>query len=223
MTTQTSDPFDTAMNTEYRPTKMFFGQVSVDVYYCVLIKGKGKEVFDPNQHKQDMRRTSISIAIDPLPGSRAQFSVERELIAESKEWAQIIKPSLRALNTDLRAINHKWAQVELVPTGQTYTDNNGETKERTTVKFIRIFDSEGECIQAANDYFGHQAEPAETEPQPQPASNPERDVAARFIEPMWNACSHDVQKFQERLATDPLLSKYFTIESPEVTAVISPS
>jgi len=224
----TNDPFDDAMNAEYKPlSRTFFGDIAVDIYYAVLVKGVGKVPFDPNQHDQDKRVTAITLTINPLPGSKAQYAVERELIAESKEWAQITKPSLRGLNTDLRAINGKWAQVELVPTGQKYTNKNGETKERTAIKFLAVFNTEDECQQASDAFWatrGNGNDPATT-----PAANgngngqsdAERLTAQKFLAPLWVASGKDMNKFAQALASNPLTSKYFDLNSPEVLAVVA--
>ena len=69
------------MDAEYNPKRIFLGAVNVDVFYCVLVKGLGKVPFDPNQHNQDQRRTSIDITIDPLPDSKSIYPIERDMIA----------------------------------------------------------------------------------------------------------------------------------------------
>ena len=226
----TNDPFDDAMNAEYKPqARTFFGDVAVDIYYAVLVKGTGKVPFDPNQHDQDKRVTAITLTINPLASSRAQFPIERELIAESKEWAQITKPGLRELNTDLRAINGKWAQVELVPTGQKYTNKNGETKERTAIKFLAIFNTEDECQKASDAFWATRGNgngsTAATQPTPNGNGNgqsdAERMTAQKFLAPLWAASGKDMNKFAQSLANNPLTSKYFDLNSPEVLSVVA--
>ena len=241
--TRTDDPYDSAMNSEWNPSLTIFGQCSVDVWYCVLQKGQGKVPFDPGQHSIDQRCTAIDIAIQPLPGSKAQFATERGLIAESREWAQIVKPSLRALNIDLRAINGHYVRAELVPTGQTYTNSQGETKQRTTIKFVAIYNSLDECQAAADAFFAARgsASSSSTESAVPPSesagtqtpvgassngngtNDTEKTTAAKFLPALWNASGKDITKFAEMLAKNPLVSKYFDLNSPEVLSLTAPS
>src|SRR5438309_5438070 len=91
----TYDPYDAAMQATYNPTFSAFGQVQVAVWPCVLEKGVGKVPFDANLHDPARRVTAIDLAIIPVVSGRAP--VERNMIAESREWASIVKPSLMAL------------------------------------------------------------------------------------------------------------------------------
>jgi hypothetical protein len=226
MTQTDIDPMDAAMEAgaAARP-RTFFGRVLADAYFCVLRKGQGKATYNPNEHSVDDRRTAFTIQLDPVPTSKAKFAVKREGIAESKEWASIIKPSLKALNTDLRAVNNKWAQVELVPTGRKYTNSQGEEKEQTTVKFLRVFDTEAECEAAEQEFFASaQSTPTTAAASAAPApsgSDAEKATAAKFLPALWAAAGKDVSVFAEKIAGNPLTSKYFDISSPEVVALIS--
>ena len=40
---------------------VYFGKVNFDLWPCVLVKGQGAVVFDPNQHKPEDRRIQIEI------------------------------------------------------------------------------------------------------------------------------------------------------------------
>jgi hypothetical protein len=233
-----SDYYDDAMNATYeeRP-KMAFGQVSVDVFPCVLVKGTGKVQFDEGLHRPEDRRTSIHITISPLASSGLTFNTEREMIAESKEWAGIVKPSLVALNTDLRTVNGKWVKVLLVPTGQTYVNKQGEKKERTTVKFEAVYASEADCDKAAAEFFKKAPEePVPGFDSPAPAGGSangsngtngnghnagERDAALKFLPALWNGSGKDVEKFAASISKNPLVCKYFDLNSPEVIQLIA--
>lgn len=242
-----NDAWNDAMEKEWNPTLTVFGLCSVDVWYCILEKGQGKVPFDANQHAIERRCTAIEIAIQPLPGSRYTNPTERGMIAESREWSQIVKPSLRALQSDLRAINGRYVRAELVPTGQKYTNSSGETKDRTSVKFIEIYDSEDECQAAADAFFATRgsgsssstssAPPSSSGGTPMPTNgsvnanslannspinDAERATAAKFLPALWNASGKDVTKFATSLASNPLTSKYFSINSQEVIDLISP-
>jgi len=224
--TVVKDPLDSAMDAEYTPrASPYFGQLGIDVWYAALEKGKGKVDFDPTVHSQDRRVTAIKISMDAYKRDGSTFLLEREMIAESKEWASIVKPSLRAIGADLRGINEKWAKLELVSTGQTYTNKNGETKQRTTVKFLEIFATEETCQNAAEAFYaglaGEEPTPINV---PAPAAtghNAERDTAEKFLAPLWKSAGGDLAKFEAILAKTSPVNKYFSINSPEVLKVIS--
>lgn len=228
----TTDPFDSADNAKPRPmNRTYFGQIFCDMYHAILVKGQGKVLFDQNQHSEDQKVTAINLTLNPLPGASKHFTIERSMIAESNEWAKITLPSLKALNISSRVLNGKFAQVELVPTGRTYVSKeDGQTKENTTFKFIAIYDTEQAC-RAANDAFwasrkaadeqpAQSAPPPEQTPSQSPLNEAEKKTAASFLLPLWNASGKDVNKFAQSLASNQLTSKYFTLNSPEVIAIV---
>jgi hypothetical protein len=229
-TTDNYDPFEAAMNAEV-PTgpRTVFGEMQIDVWPCVLRKGEGKVPFDATQHSVDERRTAIDLILIP---TRGDYNVERHLIAESKEWAQIVKPSLRELGIDLRALNGRFVQAQLVPTGRTYTNAAGETKENTTFKFIKVYPDMESCIEAADEFFSNrgaassngssQATPAQAQPAALTQQNDhERETALKFLPALWKSANGDINKLAELLANNPLTKKYFDISSPEVVALVS--
>jgi hypothetical protein len=149
MTTNHIDPLEAA--NEVQPQSMhYFGQVLLSAWYCALVKGQGKVPFDPAQH--DKKFTAIDLTLAPTANSKATYTIERQYIAEFKEWAGTVLPSLHALNSSPMAANQKWAHVEMVKTG-TY-QKNGETKDLTSPKFLAIYQTEAECEVAAAAFFG---------------------------------------------------------------------
>lgn len=217
--TENTDPMQSAMETELRP-RTYFGQVQSQAYYAALVKGTGKVPFDPAQYSADKRVTAIEISLTPLPGGPVDNPIDRELIAESNDWAKVVKPSLLALSTDLRSINGKWAQVQLIPVGTYVKKGTGEEKTRTMFRFVALYDTEDAC-RAASDAFFHQTESA-TAPTPAPANgnDAERAAAAKFLAPLWAASGKDIGKFAQLIANQGALSKHFTVESEEALAVI---
>ena len=236
MPTQTDDLYDDAMNAAEPPkVRTYFGQIDVDLWRCVLVKGEGKIVFDPDKHSADQKRTAIDLTLTPLASSRFHDPIKRGLIAESTEWTQIIRPSLAALGIDLRALSGRYVQIEMVENGQTYTDKKtGETKKSTTFKFVHVFKDEQEAEAAAAAFFApRQASsastasdsaglsPASPAPDVAPTADPQKATAAKFLPGLWNASNGDVDVFLAKIKGNGLTAKYFDLESPEVVAVVS--
>lgn len=212
------DPFEAANNaTEPVYVRNFFGQCWFDVYFCALVKGQGKVAFDPAIHKQKF--TAINLSIQPLAGSSAKFPIERQLIAESKEWASIILPSIKALGKTPKELHGSFVQVEIVPTGEKYTAKDGTVKEKSTPKFVAVFPDEASCQRVNDAHFGNPAN--NTEPTSAPNGNAEREVALKFLPALATQAGKDPLKLSELIASNGLVSKYFNINSPEVIAVLS--
>lgn len=199
---------------------VYFGRVNFDIWPCVLVKGQGAIPFDPTQHSMDDRRIQIHIMITPLTSSRAQFITERKCLAESHEWAKIILPSIKALGLkSARELEHRWVQYVMQPTGRSYTDKNGAEKQTTVPKFLAVYDSEEQAEQARNELYA--TAPSGQEPQPSDESeNPERKVAELFLKSLVQTVGKDRDKVAALLASQPLVSKYFTVDSPEVEELL---
>lgn len=231
-TNATHDPFDVAMKTEYVVGPLtVFGQCATDSWFCKLVTGTGKVVWDETADPIDVRRTAIKISIVPLPGSPNQHDTVREMLAESREWAEIVKPSLGAVGHNLRSVNGVYVQAELVPTGRKYTNSRGETKDATTVKFVRVFGSPDECQRAADAFFaarrgsangnGAHSSGAHATTTPTPSQNDaERETARLFLPALWRLAGNDPVKFDEQLRANQLVARYFTIDSPEAQEVM---
>lgn len=217
------DPFEAA-NEAKEPSKHFFGLNMFDIWYCALIKGQGKVPYDPQMHQNQKQFTAVHISIAPLPGSGAKFPLERQLISESKEWAGVILPSIHALNLTPRDLNGKYVHVEIVPTGETYTDKQGVVKTKTTPKYVEVYTDENACYAASSAFFGnHNTEQPEEEAfsATAPTNNGEKAVAEKFLPALVNQANKDPQKVAELLVGNNLVGKYFNINSPEVIKLIT--
>lgn len=217
----TTDPFDAADDPEVG-TPEIYGQAQVDAWYCVLVKGRGKVPFDASLFNIDQRRTAIKVSILPLAEQNITREVYREYIAEFGSWPKITLPSLKALGLTTRTLNDAWVRIALVPEGRTYVSSKtGETRESTTIKVLEVYADEDACRAAylkRNVDAEAQDEPAQA-PAAAPAGNgtdKARETAQKFMEAIAKAEGGDPAKVAERIAKMPLVSKYFTGDSPEV-------
>lgn len=217
------DIWDSADNAQLTPST-YFGRVDFDMYYCVLLKGQGAVVFDPAQHKDQDRRTNITLTITPLSSAPRQFTTERRLLAESREWAGTVLPSIKALGLSTKEINNRWVQYQMVPSGRKYTNKDGEEKQATVPKFLAVYASEEEAEAAAAVLYNRTEsddppfEPDTTESNN--GSNAEREVALKFLPGLVAMAGKDKAKIATLLASNPLVSKYFTTDSDEVKALL---
>jgi hypothetical protein len=217
------DVWESAENAE-EPKRSFFGQVEFDMWFCALVKGQGKVPFDPSQHKQ--RFTAIDMVISPLSSSGATFNTERHLIAESKEWAGTILPSIKALGLTPRELNQKWVHYELVKTGS-YV-KNGEQRDLTTPKFLAYFNTEEEAEAAMIARFNSAEEdplvntPGGVVHDPSNGSNGnEKAIAEKFIPVLVAQAKGDMASLANLIANNALVAKYFNINSPEVLEALT--
>lgn len=240
MTTQTFvDPWDSAEQAkEPQFSNVIWGQCEAKSWFCVLEKGIGKVEFDPQVHSPDQRRTAIDIIIRPLVEMGLTFDLARNMIAESREWAAIVLPSLRDLGVSPREINGKWVKVQTIPVTDkagnpvTYTDSNGVVKEKTTIKFLEVFQNEEACRAdyLANSGKTHKqdTEYAGSNGNGNGNGNKERETALKFLKVyVENACrgQSDLNIIRKTLelsiSQQPLIAKYFTVDSPETIQLIA--
>jgi hypothetical protein len=224
MVTTTQDPFDTATKAE--PLKpIFYAQIQCDAWFCVLVKGEGKVVFDAAKHPIEQRRTAISLSLAPIAEQQVQFPLIRQMIAESKEWAGIVWSSAKQLGIkSAKELNGKWAKVEIVPAGGNYTNKQGETKDRTTFKILAIYPDEAACRASYHSAGAPPVDPeaanGHTAAAPATNGNPkEREAALAFLKvlvPQWCAKGLDPDAVARGIAANPVIARHFTIESEEV-------
>jgi hypothetical protein len=217
------DPWNDATNAGER-SGVFYGRIDANAQHVVLQKGTGKAPFNPNVHSHDDRRTELFISLNPLDEMNLTKAIERNVIAESREWSGIVWASLRTLGlTNARELHGKYAKCELVKTGRTW-QKNGETVEGTTFKFLALYKSREECAAAFRaDRGGSQPAADEDVPfdtAPAPANNHERETALKFLEPIVKASNGDRNVLSITIAGMPLLAKFFTVDSPEVQALM---
>ena len=226
----TDDPFESASNATLAP-RTYYGEIQIDTYYCRLVKGEGKVVFDPQAHNRDERRTAIKISLLPLAEQNVQFALERDLIAESREWAGIILPSLKALGIgNVREANGKWAAMQQVPSGRKYRNANGEEKEATTFKFTALFADEAACRAAymasggrgSSNGNGHDA--ADTAPAQAPASGNNGQALANarpFIAVFAKQNGFDLDKTRTACRAQAIITQAIDVDSDAFTQIVA--
>lgn len=225
----THDPFDAATEAGER-SGTWYGKCDVGASFVKLVKGQGKSLWS-KQDGIDQRRTEVHIVITPIDAMNSTQLVERKIIAESKDWSGTVWPSLRTLGLkNARDLHGKFAKVEFVKTGRTYTTRNGQTGEETTLKFVALFDSAAQCTaayvadggcivheDAPDDAMaidmGHQDAPAQSD-------DIERETASLFLPILVKQAKGDIRTLSDALASTPLVSKFFTIASPEVVELL---
>jgi hypothetical protein len=243
MTDQTNDPFASAMNAKERPP-IYWGNLLVDAFFCVLEKGPGKIPFDPQIHSPERKVTAVSMSLLPIPEMNLNFPIERCFVAEFGEWVRFVLPSLRDLGVELAELIDKYVKIELIPTGRMYQvkDANGnptgEERPERTWRFLKVYESGKDCL---SDYLSGNVAVQEDEEIPfltkeqeqatqkpkNDGRNPEKETAYRFLEVLVdNAVKGqtdlDVVKetFSNSLENIPLVKKYFNVESEETVALI---
>lgn len=215
-----NDPMETASNASLAP-RTYYGQVDVDAYFCVLVKGTGKVLWDAGQHGIDERRTNVEITVTPIAESGRPDPMKREMIAESREWVQITWASLKALGvTSIRDLKGKWAKVQFAPTGRKWTTREGEEREATTFKFLGVYDTEDECRTAWNADNAGGGAAATTEEEPATTNTAERATAYEFLKVLVNTHKSDRAMLATTIASIPQISKWFTVDSPETVELL---
>lgn len=214
------DPFDAATEAGERQP-VYFGKLDVTAGFVALIKGQGKIVWHDGLGIEQ-RRTEVSIQLNPIDAMNMTRMVERQIIAESREWTGIVWASLRDLGVrNAREINGKWAKVELVKSGRSWQNRDGATVEGTTFKFLALYNSQAECEAAWKAENGSATEAHS------PSTNgngngadPGRETAEQFLPALVAQAGGDRAKLAQLLATMPMISKYFTVDSPEVQILL---
>lgn len=231
-TTGTYDPWAAAAEAK-APPSFTYGQIAIDTWPCVLVKGAGKVPFNELEHSEDARRTVLEISVMPLAASHSRFTPERSVIAESPEWYRTIWPSLKVLglNNPKDAVD-KWCKMEQVSTGRKYRNAAGEEREATTFKFLALYDSEAACEAAYYAESGNHADGAdipdiENEPlplDPTPAAtavDPGQATARAFVEALAKQHHGDLAAIGVAVAGIPSISKYYPPNSDALNAAVS--
>lgn len=207
-----------------------WGQAFVAVWRAALVKGEGKVPFDPTNKLHKNMVYAIDLSIVPIMEQSAK-PVERSLIQNSKEWGMIQK-SIKDLGVAPSEIDQKYVRIAFEPTGKTYTNANGDTKNETYVKFMKVFNSEAECIA---DYGATNmgdtvtvTEPNEIASGVPAAGAKEFEAAKKLLEASLRGVVKVVSTPEEakaltlvKIKASPVMSRFFTEDSPELDDMIA--
>lgn len=211
------------------PNFELWGQVSIAVWAAALVKGQGKVPYDPKVHDRMVYAIDISVVPITLQNSRI---AERSILQTSKEW-KLIQESIKACGIQPSEIDGKYVRVKFEPTGEVYTNSSGETKNKTYMHFVKVFNSVEGCEKDFKESsFNVTIEPAVESPAPanqQAQISTEYETALRFLGAAVRSATkgktkddlESIKKFVgARIQGSPLMSKYFTEESDEVNELI---
>jgi hypothetical protein len=211
---------------------VYFGQVFTDAFYVYQSGQKGDPVipFDPGQHSIDRRFSQFKIDGVCNRADGSTYEINREYICEwaSSGWAGVTLPSLKVAGVHPRDLNERWAKWEMAKRG-TYKDKmTGETRDSTTFKFLEFYPDEEACRAAEAAHYNRTADDDDAEETlPFEANAPkvdkQREVAAKFLPALWAQAAGDVTRLGELLAGNPLTSKFFDLNSPEVVELVGES
>jgi hypothetical protein len=217
------DPYDRAAHAQFAPRE-YWGQLQVDAWLCVLVKGRGKVPFDPAVHSEDKACTALNIAVVPLAEQNVQFAVERELIAESNEWIKIVWPSLRKLGfVSPRDAKGKWVKCHFVPSGRTYTDKSGNEREATTFEFLELYPDEAACRAAYQAASGHvdDDDVPDVGSDPLPQNDGRKTAAFEFVKVLVKTTHGNRDDLAREMAGIAMIAEFFTVDSPEVQELLA--
>lgn len=220
------DPFNDAMTDEPR---LFYGQLDVNAWTCVLVKGQGKVPYDPEVHQGQKTSTAIEFTVSPCDAT--QKLIQREMLNWTADFKGVARPSIEALAdkiakikgltvgqfNPLKEISGMWVSGEFVPR----PDNKpGETW--TTVKFLDVYRDEPECRNAAGveddgTVPGFEA----ATPEPEHTASVRASMAA-FLPALWVQAGKEYPKFLDMIENNPMLSQHFNSTSPEVSKYEAP-
>ncbi len=220
---QPDDIFAEADKAEPIARDLYFGLVAFELWRCILVKGQGKVVFDPQQHKADQMQIAVELSITPLTrNGLADWSLDRNMIARSTDWG-ITKNSLQALKMDLHNLNDKYAQVKLKATGRKWKDQQGNEHDATAIEFVAIYDNEEQCRAASDAHYqntdGEESSNGAANAQPAAVQGPDRATALKFVGILWSNSGRDVEKFKIAIERQGLAS-VISVDDPDVRKLI---
>lgn len=227
-----NDPFAVAVEDAERGF-FVYGQAQATAEFVVLAKGQGKRTWVEGKDDPKDRSAEITIVINPIAESNFTKLVTRSMVSGSMgEFAKIVWPSLRDVCgvTDMRQLEGKFVKAELVKNGRKWKNRNGEEQEGTTFKFHAVYTDEAACVAGYNEDGNA---PRTSTPVNADAvmdidmsagagsvENPEKETAWAFMQTLIKQAGGDKSVLEKLLGGMPMITKYFTPDSPEVAPLL---
>lgn len=211
-----------------QPAFELWGQAFASVWKAALVKGVGKVPFDPNNKDHKNAVYAIDISVVPILEQNAKLA-ERHLIQTSKEW-ELTQKSIKDLGVAPSEIDQKYVKISYEETGDTFTNSNGDTKNKTFLKFAKVFKDEAECIA---DYgattMGDVPVTVTDDNAGVPAAGAkEFEAAKKLLEASIRGVTKVVSTIEEakaltlvKIMASPVMSRFFTEDSPELDDMIA--
>jgi hypothetical protein len=216
----------------------YFAEITnVDDWDAAWPKGSRPVPFDPSQHTPAQRRVFITLQLTCTKADGSTYTLDQaEVTSGSKH--KVTLGSLDALGvstrSQLRGLRGKYAEVQRVPTGQTYLSKSGaragQTVDEVAFKFLRLFDSADECAAAEREFYTPKSGGTGRNV-PQPIEQPAIDEAGRAallqtLPTIWTAIKAQPgaeQVLAGILAGNPAYAAHgITMQSGEVADIINP-
>jgi len=207
------------------PAFEVYGLCTVHPWKAALVKGQGKVPFDPQQHKRMV--WAIDLSVLPVAGQDVK-PIGRSMIQTSDEWKKV-QASIQATGVAPSEVDKRYVKVTFEPTGETYVNGDGETKNKSYVHFVKIYPNEAECT---NDYLASQFAGTEAGVDPNPgipaAGASEFEAAKKLLEASIRSAVKLVKEPAEvkalvdvKVAASPVMSRFFNADSPELPDMIA--
>ncbi len=227
------DAFDRAVSAAEN-RNVLYGRVQLTASDVMFEKGFGKLSFIEGQHDPNRRRTEVGFVLSPIDEMGIMNLIQRSCIAESDEWGKLIWLSMKECGIKHpREMDGKFVKVQMVPNGRNWTDKKtGELRTGTTMKFLAVYKDESNCKLAFSADGNEPRESISTDDTQNTAAdamavdmtpvkdNPERQTALAFIDPLVKQAKGDKAELAKLISNTPFISKWFTVESPEVQQLL---
>lgn len=221
----TKDIWDEATEAKLPPLK-YWGQLSADASAVALIRGRGKESYDPAKHNPALRRVQVELTLDPLDEMNMTRGITRTLITNNTDWINQTWKSAQDLGLQhARELNGKWCRCVLENTGREYTNSHGAKVTATTLVFEKFFADKAACVEDYRASQSSSSEKASENAAGEDVHNENgkaspRQTALEFLPLLVKQAGADPKVLAGLLANMDFVNKFFTIDSPEVQALL---
>ncbi len=178
----------------------------------------------------------IDFMLDLCPGCTSNYPVKQNWMKHDRDWNKIVLPSLKELgittpkgDVDLTQVKDHWAKVQQVEGTRPRDKNNPDKGCWNTWKFLAVYKTEEECLNAMALDNGEVPEeiPAAAAKKESTADKREarRTAALQFVKVsigmMKGEKPEEIRKATLKfIQTNPNVQPYVTIDEPEIEEMI---